>query len=262
MYQLGTASRIFRGLIFSIVLIGFPLFSVASEQLRSSVKVQTQIDKNASGSQRKIDQYANETEKLLADYKLVLRKTDSLRIYDDHLEKLVRSQNEEAASLRKQLHEIDTTNQGVIPLMVRMVDTLEQFVRLDVPFLLKERNTRVENLKELMDRADVTVSEKYRRVMEAYQVEMEYGRTIEAYRGPLNIGGVETTVDFLRVGRVALIYQSLDKKMAGVWNQEIKNWQSLPDDFRTPITKGLRIAKRQAAPDLLKLPIAAPEVAQ
>jgi len=49
----------------------------------------------------------------------------------------------------------------------------------------------------MMPRADVTVSEKYRRIVEAYQLEMEYGRTI----GGLPRRAYGKTVDFLaRVG--------------------------------------------------------------
>jgi hypothetical protein len=135
-------------------------------------------------------------------------------------------------------------------------------VQLDVPFLPDERRQRVQGLRELMSRSDVTLSEKYRRLMEAYQVENEYGRTIEAYRGTLDSGGEKRTVDFLRVGRVALLYQTLDSNETGFWNTADKGWAPLPGEYRSPVKQGLQIARKQVAPDLVRIPVRAPEVVQ
>jgi hypothetical protein len=110
-----------------------------------------------------------------------------------------------------------------------------------------------------MHRADVTESEKYRNIMEAYQIENEYGRTIEAYRSTLAQDDKEVTVDFLRVGRIALIYQTLDESEAGVWNQQTRSWEPLDRSFRSAIRDGLRIARKQSAPDLIRLPLLAPK---
>ena len=105
-----------------------------------------------------------------------------------------------------------------------------------------------------MDRADVTNAEKYRRIVEAYQIENDYGRTIEAYRGTLDNG---KTVDFLRVGRIALVYQTLDGEETGVWDQGAQDWVELDDSYRTSIKQGLKIARKQSAPDLIELPLPA-----
>jgi hypothetical protein len=130
-------------------------------------------------------------------------------------------------------------------------------VRLDLPFLIDERTERTAELRALMSRADVTNAEKYRRIMEAYQIENEYGRTIEAYRSALEVDGRELTVDFLRFGRVALVYQSIDQSMAGVWSQENRTWEPLDSSHRSAIRQGLRIARKQAAPELIRVPVPA-----
>jgi hypothetical protein len=98
--------------------------------------------------------------------------------------------------------------------------------------------------------------------MEAYQIENEYGRTIEAYRSTLAQGDKEITVDFLRVGRIALIYQSLDEAQAGAWSQESRSWEPLDGSFRSAIRDGLRIARKQIAPDLIRLPLPAPSTGE
>jgi hypothetical protein len=144
-----------------------------------------------------------------------------------------------------------------------MVERLEQFVALDIPFLSEERHTRLDHLREWLDQSDMTIAEKYRRIMEAYQVETEYGRTIEAYRGAIQLEGRERTVDLLRVGRLALIFLSLYGQEVGQWNRTTEQWQILPRTYRRSIAQGLSIAKKQAAPQLLNLPIPAPvEVAE
>jgi hypothetical protein len=143
-----------------------------------------------------------------------------------------------------------------------MVTAIEEFVELDVPFLIEERTERAEGLRKLMTRADVTTPEKFRQVMEAYQIENEYGRTIEAYRDSLTIDGRESIVDVLRFGRIALVYQTLDGTRSGRWDQVSGQWVAVDPDLRSAVREGLRIARKQVAPDLVKLPLPAPSDAR
>ena len=143
--------------------------------------------------------------------------------------------------------------------MVEMLDSLEEIIRIDVPFLPQERSERLMRLREMMEQSDVTAAEKFRQVLEAYEVENDYGRTIEAYKGSLEVAGKNREVDFLRIGRIALLYQTVGGEQTGAWNQAARNWESQPaEQYKQSVAKGLRIALKQVAPDLLVLPIAAP----
>lgn len=245
------------------VLSGIHAAQAAPEDvLKTTMQVQQQAQQQAARSQEQVDRISEETQNMLTEYLTVTQQTDRLRVYNQQLEKLIRDQEEEKLSIRQQLQDVEVVEKEILPFLIRMVNNLEQFVELDMPFLLDERRERVLELKDMMDQADVTVSEKYRRVMEAYEIETEYGRTIEAYRGQLGSGDNVRTVDFLKVGRVLLAYQTTDRQETGFWNKEAKEWQQLPDEYRNPIAEGLRIARKQAAPELMELPVSAPERAQ
>ncbi len=208
--------------------------------------------------QKNIDELSDQTDELLAKYRTVLTQIDSIGIYNHQLRELISSQDEELTSLQDQLDRVEVVGRSVTPLMLRMIDALDATVALDLPYLIEERTQRVAELRRLMTRAAVTNAEKYRLIMEAYQDENEYGRTIEAYRSTLKRGDRDIKVDFLRFGRIALVYQTLDGMEAGVWNQAKKTWEPLDASYRTAIRQGLRIARKQAAPDLIRLPLPVP----
>jgi hypothetical protein len=226
--------------------------------LPAAIVAQTQANTAAGESQKNIDRLAEETSRMLEEYRGLLRRIETLDGYNNQIEKIVLSQDKEVASYNQQLDRLETTNREVVPLMLKMLDTLDQFVKLDIPFLPEERANRVTNLREMMDRADVNTSEKYRRILEAYQVEMEYGRTIEAYQGSQTVNGTTRKVDFLRFGRVGLYYQTLDGDEVGCWEQATRQWKVLDSSYRFGVRQGLQIARKQIAPDLIKLPINAP----
>jgi hypothetical protein len=133
-------------------------------------------------------------------------------------------------------------------------------VELDLPFLQGERRKRVASLKETLGRADVSISEKYRRIFEAYQIENDYGRTLEAYQGEI-AGADARTVRFLRVGRVTLLYQTLDGEETGYWDAHQKAWVR-DDSYRRAVVKGFEVADKVGAPDLITAPIPAPVATQ
>lgn len=231
-----------------------------AQELKPLVGAETGINKAASASQQRITRLAQQTSDLLAEYRQVVRETESLKIYNDNLERVVMDQRAEVASINEQLDGLEATNRGVVPLMLEMIDTLDQIVENDMPFRLEERRARVERLRAMMDQADVTASEKYRRVMEAYLGEMEYGRTTEAYSEALPTTG--QTVDFLRVGRTLLVYQSSDQETTGWFNPITREYEDLPERYRLEVKEGLAIARNEKAPDLVVLPVPAPEAAQ
>ena len=247
---------------FVALSLGFGAVSTAvGSSLDRPLSVQGQAQQEAVQSQDKIDKLADQTSDLSVHYKSILAELDNARIYNDQLEKLVSSQQQETLSLERQLKEIDVTERQILPFIQRMLTTLDEFVKLDVPFLTEERHNRLQQLHSMMDDASVSIAEKYRRVMEAYQVETDYGRNIEAYRNKLNQNGSERLVDFLRVGRVALLYRTLDGSDSGYWDQGKRRWISMGDEFSRAVADGLRIARKEAAPALIDVPVSAPEQA-
>jgi hypothetical protein len=230
----------------------------APDPLGAVVGVRSEGNDEAAVVQKHIDAISDATDELLSEYRTVLKQVDSIDLYNRQMRELIAAQQAELASLTEQLGRVQEVGRSVTPLMIRMLDALEKFVQLDVPFLFEERAQRIADLRTMMGRADVTPPEKFRQLMKTYQIENEYGRTIEAYRASLKLGDRETTVDFLRFGRIALIYQSLDETQRGRWDQEAQAWVPLDSSFRSAIRQGLRIARKQAAPDLVRLPLAAP----
>ncbi|MVF12148.1 DUF3450 domain-containing protein [Ketobacter sp. MCCC 1A13808] len=240
--------------LFSTTSIAASVDQVVGENNKANVA--------AKQSQSKIDSISQQTDKLFNEYKVVSKEFDGLRVYNSQLEKQIANQLKEMESINSSIDQVTVIERQIVPLMLRMIDGLKQFVELDVPFLQEERDERISNLDQLMERADVSVAEKFRKVIEAYQIESEYGRTIEAYRGTIDIAGNQREVDFLRIGRVSLMYQTDDSKYSGIWDNESKDWAPLTDQYRSAIRDGLRIARKEVAPNLLKLPVQAAETVQ
>ena len=228
------------------------------EILDDSLFVQSSSDLNSKGSQAVVSDLSDETQDLLGQYRLVLQQIDRLIAYNDYVERLIVDQEAQIKDIREQLDQFALIERGIVPLMLDSIDTLDKFIDLDVPFLLEERKARVARLRTIMNLSDVTVSEKYRQIMDAYQIETTYGRDIEAYTGLLEIGGVSRQVDFLRIGRTSLTYQTPDQEETGFWNKQDKQWEKLPNKYQNYVTHGLRVARKQVTPNLLELPIEAP----
>ncbi|MBX3707467.1 MAG: DUF3450 domain-containing protein [Pseudomonadales bacterium] len=230
--------------------------------LNDIYRVAEQINGQARQSQARIDTLTEETRVLLNDYKTVLKEIEGLQVYNRQLERQIGNQEREMTQLTNSIEEVTVIERQIGPLMMRMIDGLEQFVQLDLPFLEAERRARIDMLRETMDRADVAVSEKFSQVMRAFQIENEYGRTMEAYGSTVNVDGTDRKVEVLKVGRIALVYQTPDGEETGMFNASTRQWERLPDSYKTPVRNGIRMANKQLSVDLLVLPIQGAEAAE
>jgi Protein of unknown function (DUF3450) len=241
-----------------VALLPAVLAAPAGAQLQEALTAQVETDRAAAQAQEELNGIRERTQDAAGRYAQAMADADSLERFNAQLQEQVRSQDEEIASIQRQLTDIETTQREVQPLMQQMVDTLARFVELDVPFLLDERTARVQNLKNIMGRADITISEKYRQILEAYQIELEYGRTLSAYEGRLGTGADARTVEFAQLGRVSLMYRTLDGSETGYWDADKKTWV-VDDSYREAVEEALRVARRDGAPDLLTVPVPAPQ---
>ena len=214
----------------------------------------------AKTSQAKIDRLADETRDLLSDYKTVMKQVDGLRVYNARLERQIANQNRRISDIDGSISEAAVIQRQIPPLVGRMLDGLEQFINLDMPFDLDTRLGNIEAVRNNLDRSDVTAAEAFRQVLELYSIELQYGRGIESYSDTIEINGTPREVDILRIGRISLVYQTTDGAETGAWDTGSGTWEALPaGDYASAVRKGVRIAKKQATIELLNMPVAAPE---
>jgi predicted RNase H-like nuclease (RuvC/YqgF family) len=250
-------SRVLIALAFSVATV--MSCGVHAQSLDDVLGVRESTTQDGRKSQAKIDEIKEDTRDLLTQYKTVMKIVDGLRVYNQQQERLIANQQAEMKELNESIDDVTEIERQIGPLIQRMIDNLEKFVELDLPFLMSERRDRIEFLKDTLDRADVSVAEKFSQVLQAYQVENTYGSTIEAYTDFVEIDGNERQVDILKWGRVALVFQTPDGEITGAWNTKTRSWEILGDEFRTGVRDGLRIARKTMTADLVILPVPAPE---
>lgn len=243
----------------AVLLAGISSITMAATIQEVTAAGEARADAGAA-DQQKIEAIANQTEQVITDFKTVSKVVDGLKVYNNLLQRQIDNQETEKTALAESISNVALIERQIIPLMTRMINSLEEFVSLDTPFLLKERTERLDRLSEMMERSDVTAAEKFRRVLEAFSIEVDYGRTIEAYKGSLPTEDGSQEVDFLRIGRVSLSYQSVGGGTTGAWDNSAREWVELPAaTYKEQIATGLKIARKQVAPDLLVIPVAAPK---
>ena len=240
----------------AVAMAALCVSTASAQQLDPPIDARVNANEAGAQSQKRVEEIASATDSLIAEFRLTNKKIESLQIFNRQLSQVIESQNEELASLQRQIDGVEEVGRAVTPLMLKMIEALDQFVKFDVPFLLDERTDRVASLRVLMRQSDVAEPERYRRILEAYQIEGDYGRTIDAQPGTIDKDGEKVPVDFLRIGRIGLMYKTRDAQEYGVWNQNDREWNVLDtSDYANWIDEGLRVAKKQAAPQLIRVPL-------
>ena len=188
-------------------------------------------------------------------YARLVADSESLASYNTLIETQLQSQQQRLVAIEAELAGLDATGADINGLVARMYDELVKFFATDLPFIdpVSDRNERMERLRSLMETEESSVAERYRRLLEAYQIEIEYGRNLETYNAKLEDG---RDADFVRVGRVALLYRTADGSETGYWDKNQNKW-IVDQSYESAVLYALRIAKKEVAPDLIAVPVPA-----
>ena len=224
------------------------------ELMQQAIEIEASSSNDAASRQEFIDNVDSEILVLTGDIQFLSQQLDLTNIYNRQLQELIDSQNAEIISINEQMVELDKTNKGILPTLEEMVSTLESIINNDVPFLLIERKARVAELKEILKQSNISTSEKFRRVFEAYQIENEFGRTIESYRDEITFDSETFNVEVFRLGRVGLYARTSDGRHTAMYSKKEGRWVR-KKGIDNELVVALKIARKELPPSLLKLPI-------
>lgn len=250
--------KIFIALLIVPILIGQEVNQEESvnerELMEKAIEIEASSSNAAAERQSYIDNIDNQIIILIGDIQFLSQQLDLTNIYNRQLQELIESQEAEIISINEQMAELDKTNRGILPKLEEMVNTLSSIVENDTPFLMTERLARIDDLKDILVQSNVSTSEKFRRVFEAYQIENEYGRTIEAYRDEIVIDSETFNVEVFRLGRVGLYARTSDGKNTAMFSKSENKWIK-KRGIDNELVVALKIARKELPPSLLKLPV-------
>ena len=254
-----TSRRLTRALIATgIIAASGSVFAQTVDQVLQADQRRLTL---AQQSQERINETVESTRSLEDQYRGITKEIDGLRVYNRLMEAQTEGQQAQLDDIALSMDQVDMINRQIVPLMTRMIEGIERSVALDVPFLMREREERIAALKDIMERSDVSVAEKFRKVMEAYQIELDYGTTTEAYEQTLTFGDETRNYNMLRIGRIGLYFQSEDATITGRWDNEAREWVE-DNSARNEVRTGLRMARQLIAPEIITVPVPAPTSAE
>jgi len=230
----------------------------ADTKLNNIISSKQQTQRQAQQTQQKIIALDEKTNEVVNEYRALLRENALLDTYNQQLDKQQEQQQQKLQRLKTNMANIREVRMELMPLMQEMVQVLTSFVNNDVPFLWQERQLRLTELKNLLDNPNINVADKYRRIVEAYQIETEYGNTIETWQAPLPLSQQNKTVQLIKVGRIGLYYLTPNQQTAGYWDNNERIWKTLPESWLTRIKQAYQVADNKTVPTLLDLPYIKP----
>jgi hypothetical protein len=230
----------------------FSISGFLSSDMESVLEVGRDNQILSAQSQNKIDLTERQTDKIVNEWKAVSKQVEGLKLYNEQKRIQIQAQLDLMDKLDEQLVQVVVMQRQIPPLAQRMLESLETFINLDTPFRIEERTNRIDLVRSSLAKPKVTASEQVRQVLEAYNIEAEYGRKIDTYESSLSDG---TVVNILVIGRIGMFYQTKDEQTSGRWNNDTASWDELPGSYRKPIRDGIRMAKKLAPTDMLLMPI-------
>ena len=242
-----------RGAILAALVVGFTAPAVA-QGLDRAIATGEQATRRAEQVQQQINQLDDERSDMVGEFRTLLQRKTAAELYARQQAAAVESQEREIASLTDQLSRVDEITSQTVPMLETLIDDLDAFIDADLPFRLEERKDRIARLREYLVDPNVSVTERYRQIMDAYTAEMEVGRKTDTWKETISVDDKEVTVDMVLFGRVALVYMDPTGRYAKRYDRETSSWVDLERKYKADSEKAIRIIQGKRTQGVMYVP--------
>jgi hypothetical protein len=228
----------------------------AYAQLDEALRVARQSTQEGAQAQEQITQLATAADNAEGQYLAAQEQIESQRIFLDQQRVFLLSQQNELNALRTQLERVGSIEVDLAPMLLDMYVALEEFINEDLPFQMDVRQERLSNIQTSLGDANISAAERYRLLLNAYEIEMGYGRSLRAYSEEIDVDGVPQAADVLQIGRVALI-----REIGGnfdILTQDNREWRPVPGSMAVDVERAFRIAREVTTPEVFTAPLPGP----
>ncbi|TRO96557.1 DUF3450 domain-containing protein [Glycocaulis profundi] len=230
----------------------------ASAQLDEALRTAQQSTQEGAQTQQQIDGIADRTASLESQYLALRQQTEDQRIFIEQQQVFLRSQQNEIEELTAQLDRVSGIERDLTPMLLEMYVRLEEFIESDLPFQTDQRRARLDNLERTLGEANVSPAEKYRVILNAYEIESSYGRGLATYTEEVDVDGTPEQADILRFGRIAMIRMIRDRME--IMTADNLEWRPLSNQYANNVQRALRIAQEVTTPEVFVAPLPGPVV--
>jgi len=229
----------------------------AQAQLDQALQVARQSTQAGAQAQAQIDNLADQADNAEREYLAVREQIESQRVFVEQQRVFLRSQENELAGLQAQLERVGNIERDLTPMLLEMFTALEDFVAQDLEFRMDERTERLDRIREALGDAQVSPAERYRVLLNAYEIEASYGRSLTAYEESVEVDGVPQPARVLQIGRVALI-REVDGALE-IRTKDNPEWRPVPGSMAADVDRAFRIANEVTTPEVFVAPLPGPD---
>lgn len=248
----------YRTYCIALLFLAGQLFSLApahasSKQAQSLATGTIAVEQNA---QKKISAWQQEKHSVIAQINNKQVELDWLTHQKNKYSRYIKTLEGNIAEMKRQQQELEMIANAVTPLLENTVARLEFFIDEDQPFLSKERQERISNIKKALADPHLAQAEQLRRVLETLEVETGYGSGIEIDNEDVVLEGQPLRAETVRAGRLGYYCVSPDKQQVGIWSPVKKEFVLVADSDKQAVLSLRTIARRKQIVEVTPLPLA------
>ncbi len=251
-------SVMFKGFC-TVLVSGAAVLAVAGAvhaQLDEAIDVARRSTADGAQAQAQIDDLSIATDNAEREYLAVNEQIKSQRVAIEQKNVFLRSQANELNALESQLERVGNIERDLTPMLLEMFNALEDFIGGDMPFLTDVRAGRLDRIRRDLGDAAISPAEKYRVLLNAYEIESAYGRSLNVYSEEVLIDGIPQEASILQMGRIALI-RAVEGSYE-VMTHDNRAWRPVPGSMTANVQRAFRIANEVTTPDIFVAPLPGP----